>query len=101
MAGRRRGGADSRCPSCGRPLLVQWVGHTAALKACVDLPAPDEHLPYGPALAKSGPNDLVWCLPRQRFRPLRLRWTHPWHPPDCPHQHLIAHTCTAEPTTLF
>ncbi|KMS79078.1 hypothetical protein ACH49_13550 [Streptomyces leeuwenhoekii] len=101
MAGRRRGGADSRCPACGAPLLVQWVGHTAALQARVDLPPPDEPRPYGPAAAASTPNDLVWCLPRRPFGALRLRWTTGRHPPDCPHQHLLTHRCTTEPTTLF
>ncbi|NED73340.1 hypothetical protein G3I51_13505 [Streptomyces sp. SID9944] len=99
MAGRRRDGA--RCPACGRPLLIQWVGHTAALQARVDLPPPDAHLPYGPALAASTPDDLVWCLPRLPYRALRLRWTYRRHPPDCPHQHLLTHRCTTEPTTLF
>lgn len=98
MAGRGQGGV-SRCPACGRPLLVQLVGHTAALQARVDLPALDAHLPYGPAAAGSTPNDLVWCLPRQRFRPLRLRWTGSRHRADCPHQHLTTHRCT--PNTLF
>jgi len=101
MTGRRQDRPDSRCPACGTPLLVQWVGDVAALKARVALPPPDEAHPYPPALAASTPNSLVWCLPRQPFRPLRLRWTSRGHPPDCPHQHLLDHTCTAEPTTLF
>lgn len=104
MAGRasRRGGADSRCPSCSAPVLVQWVGQVAALKATVDLPAPDESRPYGPALAASTPDDLVWCLPRRPFGALRLRWTSRRHPDDCPHQHLTTHRCPpAEPTALF
>lgn len=100
-AARGQDGGTSRCPACGLPLLVQWVGHVAALKATVTLPPPDEPRPYPAALKHRTPNDLVWCLPRQRFRPLRLRWTSSWHPPDCPHQHLTAHACTAEPTTLF
>ena len=55
MAGARgRGRADSRCPACGAPLLVQWVGDTAALQARVALPPPDEPRPYGPAAAASG-----------------------------------------------
>jgi hypothetical protein len=101
MAGARgRGGQDaSRCPACGAPLLVQWVGHTAALKATVGLPAPDEHRPYPAATAASTPHDLVWCLPRPNYGPLRLRWTTGRHPPDCPHQHLTTHKCP--PTTLF
>lgn len=99
MTGRTRGGAPTRCPSCGGHLLAQWVGHTAALRATVDLPPAEEPRPYGPALAARTPDDLVWCLPRQRFRPLRLRWTGHGHPPDCPHQHLTTHHCT--PNTLF
>jgi hypothetical protein len=103
MTGARpRGGADSRCPACRAPLLVQWVGHTAALQARVDLPPAHEARPYGEALKARTPDDLVWCLPRQRFRPLRLRWTSRGHPPDCPHQHLTTHRCPpADPTTLF
>lgn len=101
-AGRRRGGADSRCPSCGQPLLVQWVGDVAALKARVALPPAEAQLPYTEALQGRTPDDLVWCLPRSAFRPLRLRWTTGRHPPDCPHQHLTTHTCPpADPTTLF
>ncbi|CAM5265497.1 hypothetical protein [Streptomyces fumanus] len=104
MAGARRsqgGHGATRCPGCGRPLLIQWVGHVAALKATVDLPPADQPLPYGPAAARSTPDDLVWCLPRPTYGPLRLRWTHGRHPPDCPHQHLLTHRCTTEPSTLF
>lgn len=109
MGARPRGGDDSRrsaagprpCPHCKQPVLTQLVGQTCALKVTTDLPAPDQHLPYGPAAAASTPNDLVWRLPRHGFRPLRLRWTTGRHPPDCPHQHLLAHHCTTEPTTLF
>lgn len=103
MPGRAsgKGGADSRCPSCSAPLLVQWVGHTAALQARVDLPPPHEHRPYGPALQARTPHRLVWCLPRLPHRALRLRWTGSRHPPDCPHQHLLDHQCTSAPTTLF
>jgi hypothetical protein len=100
MAGHRgRGGADSRCFACGAPLLVQWVGERAALKARVALPSAKEPLPYGPAAAQAPPGDLVWCLPRLPHRALRLRWTGRRHPPDCPHQHLTTHQCP--PTTLF
>ena len=98
MADRGRGDG-SRCPACGAPLLRQWVGHVAALQACVDLPPADEPRPYAPAFAASTAGDLVWCLPRQRFRPVRLRWTTGRHPPGCPHQHLTTHKCP--PTRLF
>ncbi|CAL9314143.1 hypothetical protein ACFFKE_32235 [Streptomyces mutabilis] len=102
MAGRKRGGADSRCPACGLPVLVQWVGDTAAIRATVTLPPADARLPYPEALTERTPNDLVWCLPRGPHRALRLRWTHHRHPPDCPHQHLTSHKCRpTEPTTLF
>lgn len=104
MSGRAsRKGSDgiTRCPSCSAPLLVQWVGHVAALRAAVALPPDGQLLPYPAAAERSTPNDLVWCLPRQRFRPLRLRWTDSRHPPDCPHQHLTTHHCTTEPSTLF
>lgn len=103
MAGRasRTGDGTSRCPSCSAPTLTQLVGQTCALKVTVSLPGPDEHLPYGPAAAASTTDDLVWCLPRQGLRPLRLRWTTGRHPPDCSHQHLLAHHCATEPTTLF
>ncbi|WP_202551110.1 hypothetical protein [Streptomyces sp. SID8352] len=102
MAGRRRGGDGARpCPACGTPTLAQWVGTTAALHATVDLPGPDEPRPWAAALLHRTPNNLIWCLPRPRYGPLRLRWTHARHPPDCPHQHLTSHTCTPAPTTLF
>jgi hypothetical protein len=103
MAGRRRGSTGAtRCPSCGQPLLVQWVGDVAALKARVTLPPPEVRLPYTEALAERTPHNLVWCLPRHPYRALRLRWTGPHHPPGCPHQHLTTHHCPpAEPTTLF
>ncbi|MEU2730073.1 hypothetical protein ABZ650_20390 [Streptomyces griseoviridis] len=101
MAGRGRGDGSTRCPACGHPLLVQWVGDTAAVKARVDLPAANARRPYPQAHQRRTPDDLVWCLPRLPFRPLRLRWTHHRHPPDCPHQHLTTHRCTTEPTTLF
>lgn len=100
MTGRTRGGGPQRCPSCGSPILRQWVGDTAAIQATVDLPAEDEHLPYGPAhAARNDRDDLVWCLPRLPFRALRLRWTGGRHPPDCPHQHLTSHHCPTN--TLF
>lgn len=100
MSARPRGSSDTqRCPACRAPLLVQWVGHTAALKASVDLLPAEEPRPYAAAAAASTPDDLVWCLPRQRFRAPRLRWTSRGHPPDCPHQHLTTHRCP--PTTLF
>ncbi|WP_129307965.1 hypothetical protein [Streptomyces sp. L2] len=99
---RRRGNTDSRCPACGAHLLTQWVGHTAALHARVDLPPPGEPRPYPAAVTDATPQRLVWCLPRPRHGPLRLRWTSPGHPPDCPHQHLLDHQCPpAEPTTIF
>lgn len=103
MAGRRRDRTGpTRCPACGRTILAQWVGHTAALHAVVDLPPPTEPRPYPLALEGSTPHDLVWCLPRQPHRAPRLRWTARGHPPDCPHQHLTSHTCPpADPTTLF
>lgn len=103
MTGARPRGGDTpqRCPACRATLLVQWVGRTAALKATVDVPPPDEARPYPAAAAASTPHDLVWCLPRPRHGPLRLRWTTGRHPPDCPHQHLLTHRCTTEPTTLF
>ncbi|MGW2720808.1 hypothetical protein [Streptomyces sp. NPDC001492] len=97
MAGRGQGRADSRCPACGLPLLVQWVGDVAALKARVTLPPPEERLPYPQALADRTPDDLVWCLPRLPHRALRLRWTGLRHPPDCPHQHLTTHKCPTQP----
>lgn len=103
MSGRAssKSNGASRCPGCSAPLLVQWVGNVAAIKASVALPAPDEARPYPAAAHASTPHDLVWCLPRQRFRPLRLRWTDSRHPPDCPHQHLTTHHCTTEPSTIF
>lgn len=97
MAGRTRGGSPQRCPSCGAPLLVQWVGDVAAVQARVPLPPEDARLPYPQALAERTPDDLVWCLPRLPFRALRLRWTGGRHPPNCPHQHLTTHKCPHQP----
>ncbi|MET7458086.1 hypothetical protein ABZT03_40835 [Streptomyces sp. NPDC005574] len=99
MAGRTRGGAHTQCPACGHPLLSQSVGQVAAITATVTLHPAEERLPYPQAAARRTPNDLVWCLPRLPYRALRLRWTGPRHPPDCPHQHLTTHKCP--PTTLF
>jgi hypothetical protein len=99
MAGRARGGADSRCPACGRPLLTQSVGDVAAINATVTLHPPEERLPYPQAAQDRTANNLVWCLPRLPHRALRLRWTGPRHPPDCPHQHLTTHKCPTQ--TLF
>jgi len=96
MAGRGQGRADSRCPACGQPLLTQWVGDVAALKARVTLPPPEAHLPYPQALQDRTDNDLVWCLPRLPHRALRLRWTGNRHPPNCPHQHLTSHKCPTQ-----
>lgn len=98
MAGaHRRGGADSRCPACGTPLLVQWVGDRAALQARVTLPPETAQLPYPQALTDRTVHDLVWCLPRLPHRALRLRWTTGRHPPNCPHQHLTTHKCPTQP----
>ncbi|MEU6597906.1 hypothetical protein [Streptomyces flaveolus] len=98
---RKGSNGITRCSSCSAPLLVQWVGQVAALKAAVDLAPDGQRLPYLDAVRQATPHDLVWCLPRPRHGPLRLRWTTGRHPPDCPHQHLLAHHCTTEPTTLF
>lgn len=99
--GRGRGGDDSRCLACGRPILEQLVGMFAALQVCVTLPPATEPHPYQQAAQRATANDLVWCLPRRPFRPLHLRWTGHQHPPDCPHQHLTTHRCNTEPSTLF
>jgi hypothetical protein len=95
MAGRGRG-QDEQCPACGMPLLTQWVGDVAAIKARVTLHPAEDRLPYPQALADRTPDDLVWCLPRPRFGALRLRWTTGRHPPDCPHQHLTSHKCPTQ-----
>jgi hypothetical protein len=97
MAGRSANHANSRCHRCGLPLLVQWVGDVAAIRATVTLSPAHAQLPYRQALADRTPNDLVWCLPRLPHRHLRLRWTNNRHPPDCPHQHLTSHKCPTQP----
>lgn len=97
MAGRRRGDGQQHCTACGMPLLVQWVGDVAALKARVTLPPHDQPHPYSEALQDRTPDDLIWCLPRLPHRALRLRWTNSRHPPDCPHQHLTSHKCPTQP----
>jgi hypothetical protein len=98
MARRTRGGAPTRCPSCGSRVVTQLVGDRAALKVTADL------TPLSPSeQAKArGPNRLIWCLHPTPSGPGRLVWLTPWHPPDCPHPHVADHQCPpAEPTTLF
>lgn len=94
----RKGGADSRCPSCSTPLITQWVGNTIALKVSTD------GIPLTPTEqdAARTPNRLIWCLRTSERTPPRLTWIHTPHPPDCPHPHVTDHQCPpAEPTTLF
>ncbi|MFE6931790.1 hypothetical protein ACFVDT_07135 [Streptomyces sp. NPDC057699] len=93
----RKGGADSRCPSCSAPLITQWVGNTLALKVSTD------GTPLTPAeqTALRTPNRLIWCLTTGPHRAPRLRWIHTAHPTNCPHPHVTEHQCTAPPTTLF
>ncbi|WP_406338232.1 hypothetical protein OG987_13255 [Streptomyces sp. NBC_01620] len=101
MSGRasRKGGDDSRCPSCSAPVLRQLVGDRAALTVTADLRS---LTPEQQAAART-PNRLIWCLKTggPHSRP-RLRWTGRSHPTDCPHPHVTDHQCPpAEPTTLF
>ncbi|MCX5587593.1 hypothetical protein [Streptomyces erythrochromogenes] len=77
--------------------MRQLVGRVAALTITADLtpidPA-DEH-------RIREPNRLTWCLVTGRWRPPELRWRHRDHIPNCTHQIVTEHRCTAEPTTLF
>jgi hypothetical protein len=93
----RKGSADSRCPSCSAPLLIQWVGTTAAIKVSSDL---RPLTPTEQAQART-PNRLIWCLTTSPHTSPRLRWIYTTHPTDCPHPHVTEHQCTAPPTTLF
>lgn len=96
--GSRQGGDDSRCPACSAPVLTQLVGTRAALTVTADL------RPLTPAqqAAARTPHRLIWCLKTSPHTTPRLRWTDPWHPPDCAYPHLTDHQCPpAQPTTLF
>ena len=94
----RKGGADSRCPSCSAPLTTQWVGTTCAIKVTTDCTP----LPSAEQTAARTPNRLIWCLKASTHTTPRLRWIDSWHPPNCPHPHVTDHQCPpAEPTTLF
>ncbi|MFJ7070153.1 hypothetical protein [Streptomyces sp. NPDC101115] len=95
---RATGAADSRCPSCAAPVLVQWVGDRAALKVTADLrPLTPEQ-----QAAVWEPNRLIWCLHSRPHASPQLRWLSRWHPPGCPHPHVTEHRCPpTEPTTLF
>lgn len=91
------GPADSRCPRCQAPVIRQWVGRVAALHVIADLTAVD---PADEARLRE-PNRLTWCLITGKWRPPELRWRQRDHVPNCTHQIVIEHRCTAEPTTLF
>ncbi|MFE1849912.1 hypothetical protein [Streptomyces sp. NPDC059489] len=100
MAGRARGGAPRRCPSCGANVIKQLVGDRVALKVVADV------TPLTPEQQAEvrGPNRLIWCLrPSSGYAPDRLFWVEPWHPPDCrTGAHVADHLCPpAAPTTLF
>ncbi|WP_060888683.1 hypothetical protein [Streptomyces scabiei] len=98
MAARPRGSTGPRCPACRAPVITQLDGHTAALRATVDLTA----LTPAEQAAVREPNRLVYCLITRPHCPPRIRSITPWHPPDCPHPHVAEHRCPpAEPTTLF
>ncbi|MDT9688165.1 hypothetical protein Q5762_07315 [Streptomyces sp. P9(2023)] len=95
---RTTGAVDSRCPACAAPVITQWVGQVAALRATVDL---TPLTPEQQATVRE-PNRLVWCLYQGGpHTPPRLRWATPPHPPDCGHPHVTEHRCITEPTTLF
>jgi hypothetical protein len=95
----RQGAADSRCPACRAPLLTQWVGQVAALRAAVD-PAP---IQPGTEQQIRGPNRLTWCLLTGPHHPPRLLWRcHPRDRPCTRHTVVAEHHCPpATPDTLF
>ncbi|MFJ3590115.1 hypothetical protein ACIQUY_31845 [Streptomyces sp. NPDC090231] len=101
MAGRagKKGGDDSRCPSCSAPVLRQLVGTRAALTVTADL------TPLTPTQQAElrTPHRLIWCLKTGPHTAPRLRWIGGSHPPDCPHPHVTDHHCTPAPapSTLF
>ncbi|WP_030928445.1 hypothetical protein [Streptomyces sp. NRRL B-24720] len=101
MSGRasRKGGDDSRCPSCSAPVLRQLVGNRAALNVTADL----QPLTRDQQATASTPNRLIWCLKTAGPHSTpRLCWTGRSHPADCAHPHVAEHQCPpAEPTTLF
>lgn len=89
MASRTRGGAPTRCPSCGTQVLTQWVGDRAALKVTADV----EPITAEQAAVLQEPNRLVWCLVTLRGGLLELRW----HcQTDCAHGAVIEHRCPPE-----
>ncbi|MDX3074594.1 hypothetical protein [Streptomyces sp. MI02-7b] len=96
---RGTGAADSRCPSCGAPVLRQLVGRIAALTVTAD---PTPLTPEQETQVRTDPNRLTWCLITGRWRPPELRWRHPAHSPHCTHHVVACHRCPpAAPTTLF
>lgn len=78
-----------RC-RCGRPVLRQLVGNRAAL----DVTADADPMPAAEAAALREPNRLDWCL-RHTKHGIDLRWVDRFHPANCPHPHVIDHTCTS------
>lgn len=80
------------------PVIKQLVGERAALDVTADL----EPLSLEEQAAVREPNRLIWCLKTSSLGVRRLVWLTPWHPPDCPHNHVADHRCPpADPTTLF
>ena len=77
------------CRACGAPLLVQLVGHRAALHVRADATP----MPYQQAIALTGPNWLAWHAHRLGTGEVDLWWIDTsTHPTDCT-QDVIDHHC--------
>lgn len=88
--GRDGGARRVRC-RCGRTVLRQLVGRTAALDVTADA---DELVPDAAAKLREA-NRLDWCLRRRAAGP-ELMWADCHRRSgDCPHPHVIDHQCTA------
>lgn len=78
---------------CGAPILVQLVGHRAALTARADT----RLMPHHEAATLTGPNRLAWHAHRLHSGDIDLRWIGPsTHPADCTSD-VIGHHCTTPP----
>jgi hypothetical protein len=97
MAGRasRKGGDDSRCPSCSAPTHRQWVGRIAALLVTASLTplTPEQEHDI-----RTDPTRLTWCLVTGPWRPPELRWRCTLR--DCTHTVVACHRCPQQTSLI-